>query len=71
MPASTLVSVVRPLTVTQAMVGFAVLIASVAAVSCGLLSFLDDREQQAFLFAAGGGYLVLWSAVRLCGPPPA
>jgi uncharacterized membrane protein len=60
--------VARRLTLTELVMGFLVLVVSVAAVSCALYSLFDARDQSALVFAAGGIYLAVWAAVRLCAP---
>ena len=56
----------RPLSVWEELVAVVVLASSVLPLSLALLSWLSGHDWRAALFAVGGGYLVLWSAFRLC-----
>lgn len=58
----------RPLTVGEAFTYLLALAAAVAALSSSFVLVFDGRDWQAVVFALGGGYLVLWAALRLTGP---
>jgi hypothetical protein len=58
----------RRLTLLDALVALASLLAGAATFSCALYALMSDRPWAAAIFASGGIYLVLWAAVRVAGP---